>query len=191
MKIEKLSGVGAEITGVDLRHLTSGEFAVIRQAYADNGVIFFRDQTLSEKDHIAFAERWAPININRFFAAHPGYPQIAVVAKEKDQKDNIGGGWHTDHSYDSEPAMGSILVARVLPDTGGDTMFASMYRAYDTLDDATQAWRELELQPRMRLMDFKVAKMISSPPPVPKAGIRMFAPLSEVIVTPATVAEMS
>ncbi|HPE47353.1 MAG TPA: TauD/TfdA family dioxygenase [Hyphomonas sp.] len=138
MKIEKLSGVGAEITGVDLRHLTSGEFAVIRQAYADNGVIFFRDQTLSEKDHIAFAERWAPININRFFAAHPGYPQIAVVAKEKDQKDNIGGGWHTDHSYDSEPAMGSILVARVLPDTGGDTMFASMYRAYDTLDDATK-----------------------------------------------------
>ncbi|MCA8901382.1 MAG: TauD/TfdA family dioxygenase [Hyphomonas sp.] len=139
MKIEPLPGVGAEITGVDLRRLSGGEFAAIRQVYADHGVIFFRDQNLSEEDHIAFAERWAPININRFFAAHPDHPEIALVAKDKEQKDNIGGGWHTDHSYDLEPAMGSILVARELPESGGDTMFASMYRAYNALDDATKA----------------------------------------------------
>ena len=142
MQIETLPGVGAEITGVDLKHLTTDEFDAIRQAYADHGVIFFRDQDLTEEDHIAFAERWAPINVNRFFAAHPDYPQIALVAKEKEQKDNIGGGWHTDHSYDQEPAMGSILVARELPETGGDTMFASMYRAYETLDEATK--KEIE-----------------------------------------------
>ncbi|MEH6807241.1 MAG: TauD/TfdA family dioxygenase [Hyphomonas oceanitis] len=139
MHIETLPGVGAEITGVDLRKVTDGEFDALRQAYADHGVIFFRDQDLSEEDHIAFAERWAPINVNRFFAAHPNYPQIAMVAKEADQKDNIGGGWHTDHSYDAIPAMGSILVARVLPESGGDTFFASMYRAYETLDDETKA----------------------------------------------------
>lgn len=139
MQIEALPGVGAEITGIDLKNLSEAEFEAIRQAYAEHGVIFFRDQELSEDDHIAFAERWAPINVNRFFAAHPDYPQIAMVAKEKDQKDNIGGGWHTDHSYDEEPAMGSILVARELPESGGDTMFASMYRAYETLDDATKA----------------------------------------------------
>jgi len=138
MQIETLPGVGAEITGVDLKALTETEFDAIRQAYADHGVIFFRDQDLTEDDHIAFAERWAPINVNRFFAAHPDYPQIAMVAKEKEQKDNIGGGWHTDHSYDVEPAMGSILVARELPDSGGDTIFASMYRAYETLDEATK-----------------------------------------------------
>ena len=138
MQIETLPGVGAEITGIDLKNLTEAEFDAIRQAYADHGVIFFRDQDLTEDDHIAFAERWAPINVNRFFAAHPDYPQIAMVAKEKEQKDNIGGGWHTDHSYDQEPAMGSILVARVLPESGGDTMFASMYRAYETLDEATR-----------------------------------------------------
>lgn len=138
MQIQTLPGVGAEITGVDLKTLTEAEFDAIRQAYADHGVIFFRDQDLTEDDHIAFAERWAPINVNRFFAAHPDYPQIAMVAKEKEQKDNIGGGWHTDHSYDVEPAMGSILVARELPESGGDTMFASMYRAYETLDEATK-----------------------------------------------------
>ena len=139
MHIETLPGVGAEITGVDLRKVTDGEFEAIRAAYADHGVIFFRDQDLSEEDHIAFAERWAPVNVNRFFAAHPKYPQIAMVGKEPDQKDNIGGGWHTDHSYDEIPAMGSILVARVLPETGGDTFFASMYRAYETLDEETKA----------------------------------------------------
>ena len=142
MQIETLPGVGAEITGVDLKNLTDAEFDAIRQAYAGHGVIFFREQDLSEDDHIAFAERWAPINVNRFFAAHPDYPQIAMVAKEKDQKDNIGGGWHTDHSYDVEPAMGSILVARELPESGGDTMFASMYRAWETLDEATK--KEIE-----------------------------------------------
>lgn len=139
MKIKTLSGVGAEITGVDLRHLTDDEFDAIRAAYADQGVVFFRDQDLSEDDHIAFAQRWGDINVNRFFAAHPDYPEIALVAKEPDQKDNIGGGWHTDHSYDAEPAMGSVLVARVLPDSGGDTRFASMYSAYETLDDETKA----------------------------------------------------
>lgn len=139
MQIETLPGVGAEITGVDLRRVSDAEFEAIREVYADQGVVFFRDQELSEEDHIALAERFGPINVNRFFAAHPDYPQIAMVAKEADQKDNIGGGWHTDHSYDVEPAMGSILVARVLPERGGDTMFASMYRAYETLDDATKA----------------------------------------------------
>jgi taurine dioxygenase len=139
MQVEAMPGVGAEITGVDLRHVTSAEMDAIKQAYAEYGVVFFRDQDLSEDDHIAFAERFAPINVNRFFAAHPDYPQIAMVAKEADQKDNIGGGWHTDHSYDVEPAMGSVLVARMLPETGGDTFFASMYRAYETLDDATRA----------------------------------------------------
>lgn len=52
-----------------------------------------------------------------------------MVTKEPDQEVNIGGGWHTDHSYDVEPAMGSILVAKELPPNGGDTWFVSMYNA--------------------------------------------------------------
>lgn len=133
MKVTALDGVGAEITGMDLKSLSDTEFAAIQDAFAEHGVIFFRDQDTTENDHIAFAERFGDINVNRFFAAHPTYPQIALVAKEADQKDNIGGGWHTDHSYDHEPALGSVLVARELPESGGDTMFASMYKAYETL----------------------------------------------------------
>jgi taurine dioxygenase len=125
--------VGAEILGVDLARPSADDLAQIRAAFAEHGVVFFRDQTLDEAQHIAFARAIGPININRFFAAHPHYPEIALVSKEPGQRDNIGGGWHTDHSYDAEPALGSVLVARELPPQGGATAFASMAAAYDAL----------------------------------------------------------
>ena len=131
--------VGAEILGVDLARLSDADLAQIRTAFADHGVVFFRDQVIDEPAHIAFARAIGPININRFFAAHPRYPEIALVLKEPDQRDNIGGGWHTDHSYDAEPALGSVLVARELPPQGGATAFASMYAAYDALPDRLRA----------------------------------------------------
>ncbi|MDX2277251.1 MAG: TauD/TfdA family dioxygenase [Hyphomonadaceae bacterium] len=138
MHIQLLPGVGAEITGLDLRDLSDADFAAIRQAYVEQGVIFFRDQHISEAEHIAFARRWAPINVNRFLSAHPLYPEIAVLVKEPGDTENIGGAWHTDHSYDLVPAMGSILVARQLPPAGGNTLFASMYAAYEALPRAMQ-----------------------------------------------------
>ena len=133
MQITVLEGLGAEITGVDITSMSPEEFKSVKNTFVEHGVIFLRDQDTTEDDHLAFAKRFGEININRFFAAHPDFPEIALVAKEPDQKDNIGGGWHTDHSYDHEPALGSVLVARELPESGGDTMFASMYKAYESL----------------------------------------------------------
>lgn len=128
-----VGGCGAEVLGVDLRRADADDMAAMKRAYAEHGVIFFRDQELSEEEHIAFAKRWGEIDINRFFPHHSRHPEIALVTKEKEQKTNIGGGWHTDHSYDAVPAMGSILVARTLPTKGGDTMFADMVAAYEAL----------------------------------------------------------
>src|SRR6187549_2733084 len=133
LKVEKAAGCGAYVHDVDLADLTDAEVDTLRQALFDNGVLFFRGQNLTPEQHIALAERFAPIDVNRFFPADPAYPQIAKVEKTEAQVVNIGGGWHTDHSYDREPAMGSILVARTLPPSGGDTLFADMYAAYDTL----------------------------------------------------------
>ena len=128
--------VGAEILGIDLsRDLEASDIEELRAAFNEYGVIFFREQNLSPEQHIAFAERFGQININRFFKAAPGYPQIAEVRKEPGQKTNIGGGWHTDHSYDQVPALGSILLAREVPPFGGDTLFASMSHAYEALSD--------------------------------------------------------
>ena len=129
-------GVGAFVEGIDLgQDLSDNLVGTLRSALGEHGVLFFRDQDISPEDHIAFAEKFAPININRFFAHVEGHPKIAQVLKEPDQKKNIGGGWHTDHTYDTEPAMGSILVARETPPHGGDTLYASTCRAYETLSD--------------------------------------------------------
>ena len=139
MKITPSSAaVGAEIEGVDLGRATDGEVEQIRALFGEYGVLFFRDQQLAPEDHIAFAERFGSININRFFRPLDGHPQIAEVLKEPEQRENIGGGWHTDHSYDLEPAKGSILYARELPPVGGDTLFAGMGAAYAALSDAFQ-----------------------------------------------------
>jgi taurine dioxygenase len=127
---------GAEIGGVDLGGgLSDATVAGIRGALAEYGVVVFRDQTLTPEQHIAVARHFGEVNINRFFAHADGYPEIALVSKEPDQTANIGGGWHTDHSYDEHPALGSMLYAREVPPCGGDTMFASMYAAYDALSD--------------------------------------------------------
>lgn len=139
MEIRKHEGgCGAEVLGVDLNALSDAEMDEVRAAFAAHGVIFFRDQRLSEDDHIAFARRFGEIDVNKFFPHIEGFREIAEVRKEKAQKTNIGGGWHTDHSYDAIPAMGSILVARVLPESGGDTLFADLTAAYAALDDETK-----------------------------------------------------
>ena len=138
ISVESAGAVGAFITDVDLADFDDRALTEMRAAFARHGVLFFRDQNLTPEQHIAFAERWGEININRFFAAVPEYPQIAEVVKEPDQALNIGGGWHTDHSYDEVPALGSMLYAKEVPPEGGDTLFANTCRAYDTLSDGLQ-----------------------------------------------------
>lgn len=128
--------LGAELRGVDLAQpLDDATFGEIRQAFLEHSVIFLRDQFITPEQHVAFARRFGPINVNRFFTPVDGHPEIAEVRKEPEQKKNIGETWHTDHSYDEIPALGSMLVAREVPDHGGDTMFASMHAAYDALSD--------------------------------------------------------
>ncbi|HAZ80708.1 MAG TPA: taurine dioxygenase [Porticoccaceae bacterium] len=127
------SGCGGIVSGIQLASITSDQLIDLRLAFSTYGVLFFRDQNLSPKQHLEFAQRYGKIVINKFFKTIEHHPQIAEVRKEKTQQTNIGGGWHSDHSYDEIPAMGSILVARTLPKTGGDTQFANLYAAYDAL----------------------------------------------------------
>lgn len=128
-------GVGAHVENIDLAKADTQAFTDLRGALGEHGVLFFREQDLSPEQHIGVAEGFGGVNVNRFFSHVDGYPQIALVLKEPTQDRNIGGKWHTDHSYDLEPAMGSILLARETPLAGGDTLFASTYKAYESLSD--------------------------------------------------------
>ena len=117
MRIVPLTGsLGAEIFEADLRD--AAQFPEIRDAFAKHSVITLRNQSITPDDQIAFAERWGEINVNRFFKALDTHPQIAIVLKEADQKGAIGESWHTDHSYDEIPALGSILHAIETPPYG-------------------------------------------------------------------------
>ena len=140
MKQNRLSEhVGVEITDVQLAALEGDGLAALKRAVYDNGVAVLRDQELSPEQHIAFAKRWGGIDVNPFFPTSSGWPEIAEVRKAETQRDNIGGGWHTDHSFDQIPAMGSILVARELPPIGGDTLFVGVGAVYDSLSDGLKA----------------------------------------------------
>ena len=133
--VQPQGAVGAEVSGVDLNCLDEATLAELREAHAQYSVLFFRDQQLTPEAHIALAQSWGEINVNRFFTPVENYPQIAEVRKEPDQKFNIGGGWHTDHSYDQIPALGSLLYAKEVPTTGGDTLFAGCGAAFATLSE--------------------------------------------------------
>ena len=136
MQVRRYSaGCGAVVTGVELGRFSDDEKHEIWKAFLEHGVLFFVDQRLTPEAHIALARRFGEIVINKFFPENSQHAEIAEVRKEKEQRTNIGGGWHADHSYDDAPALGSILVARELPEAGGDTMFANLCAAYDALSD--------------------------------------------------------
>ena len=140
MKVKNLTpACGAVVSDIQLAVASTEQIDALRQLLFQRGVLFFRDQALSEHGHLAFARRFGDIVANKFFGVVHGYPEIAEVRKEPDQTMNIGGGWHTDHSYDPDPALGSILVARELPQTGGDTLFINMQAACAALPDHLKA----------------------------------------------------
>jgi taurine dioxygenase len=132
------SSTGAEIHNVDLAEpLQDGTYREIRNALNEYGVIFFRDQKLTLGQHLAFTERFGEVEFDdtSSLGTPDSFPMIAEVRKEPEATRNIGGNWHTDHSFDSIPPLGAVLLARELPEYGGDTLFASMYAAYDALSD--------------------------------------------------------
>ena len=131
--------LGAKIVGIDLAKTIDDEvIADIRQALLDHQVIFFHDQHLTPQQHLAFGRRFGDLNVHEFVGGMADYPEIIEVRKEAHETKNFGGSWHSDVSYLEAPAMGSILYAREVPDFGGDTLFASMYLAYETLSVGMQ-----------------------------------------------------
>ena len=133
--VRRLAGaLGAEIDGVDLSaNLSDGTIADIRAALNEHQVIFFRSQSLTPEEHIAFGSRFGPLNVHPYVSGMPGHPEIMEIIKEPQDRLNFGGGWHSDMSFLERPSIGSILHAVDVPAWGGDTLFASQAAAYDAL----------------------------------------------------------
>jgi taurine dioxygenase len=137
IKVKPLSGaIGADVHGVDIsKPLADEVIAEIRKAYLDHLVICIRDQTLEPVTQLAFAKRFGEPMVYPFVKGLEAFPEVTPVIKKEDDKINFGGLWHSDTTYEQIPPMGTMLFARQIPPVGGDTEFANMYLAYETLSD--------------------------------------------------------
>jgi alpha-ketoglutarate-dependent taurine dioxygenase len=125
--------IGAEILGVDISRIDEAIFPAVRQALLDHLVIVFRDQHLRPEDHLTFARRFGELEPPHPVFAHlPDHPQVSVLENRGDQG-VYNDEWHTDVTFRTCPALGSILYAQVVPECGGDTLWSNMYAAYDRL----------------------------------------------------------
>ena len=135
LEIRRIAGaLGAEIAGIDLaRNLDDGTIAAIRRCWLDHLVVFFRGQELPPERFLAFARRFGEVIEYPFLKGLDGFPEITPVVKREHERVNFGGLWHTDTAYLQRPPMATMLIAREVPPSGSDTLFANMYLAYETL----------------------------------------------------------
>ena len=140
--VDKLTPIiGAEIGGVDLsKPLGNAIFLEIQRAFAENLVIFFRDQHLTPEQHLDFGRRWGALHIHPAAPHAAGHRELMIIRADENSPRANGEGWHSDVSCDAMPPMGSILHIQTCPPKGGDTLFANMYAAYEALSDRMKTY---------------------------------------------------
>lgn len=138
------NALGAEITGIDLsRPMSESTFGEIHNAFLQYGVLLFRGQNITREQHIDFSQRFGELDDHASLPRdrHPDYPELLMVTNRPNpdgtpsESRYTGRSWHTDFSYTTHPALGSLLRCWELPEVGGDTLFANMTLAYDTLSE--------------------------------------------------------
>jgi len=129
--------IGAEILGIDLnKSLDEDAFQTIHQALITHQVIFFRDQDISVEDQKRLGSLFGELDIHPNDPGLEGHPEVMIIHADENSKRVAGESWHSDVSCSETPPMGSILRLYEVPETGGDTIFSSMYEAYDTLSSS-------------------------------------------------------
>jgi taurine dioxygenase len=131
--------IGAEIGNVDLSQpLSEQTQQELNDALLDHLVLFFRDQDLDFEQHKRFGRYFGDLHIHPNVPGPEGHPEILRIHADAKTRRIAGDKWHSDVSCEETPPMGSILRLHTLPESGGDTLFASMYAAYDALSEPMQ-----------------------------------------------------
>jgi len=139
--------VGAEIGNIDLTEpLAQDQVGALKDALGKYCVLFFREQPIDLEAHRRFAQYFGELHIHvggegTASKPDPDYPEARVQHFDRNSKRVSGEVWHTDQSCAAIPPMASILHQTIIPpDGGGDTLFASMYAAYDALSDRMKSF---------------------------------------------------
>lgn len=144
LRIRPLAGaLGAELLDIDLSESLSNEvWSAVLAASHDYGVIFFRDQKLTREAQLDFARRFGPPEVHPIANGMAEHPEIIEVRKPKGEQAFFGTSWHTDNSFFEQPSGTTVLYGETIPPVGGDTVFASMALAYETLSDPMKRFLE-------------------------------------------------
>jgi taurine dioxygenase len=135
VSIKRLTpALGAEIHGLDLHGpIDDDVFRAVHDALLEHQVVFFRDQDIPVERQMELGARFGALVAHPNDPGLPEHPEVMIIHADESSKRVAGESWHSDVSCDPVPPMGSILRIHTLPETGGDTLFASMYAAYDAL----------------------------------------------------------
>jgi taurine dioxygenase len=140
-EVERIAGaLGAEVHGIDLaRPLDPATTQALHDAWMQHQVLFFRGQAITIDQHKAFARNFGELHIHPVLQmmADQGHPEIVVLESDA-RRPIVADRWHSDVTFEKCPPLGSILRAVAVPAAGGDTLWASMYAAYEALSDAMQ-----------------------------------------------------
>ena len=139
MKLRRISyAMGAEVTGIDItKPLSDEDFAAVRKALVEHCILLFRGMPLTRPQYVTFGTRFGPVRMDQP-GNLPEHPEIkALIAKPQKAGPLLsnfnGSDWHSDMSYTPTPIIITMLRAMQLPEVGGDTQFANLHLAYDTL----------------------------------------------------------
>jgi taurine dioxygenase len=138
--VRPLNGfIGAEIEGVDLRRpLSRDEFRIIHDSLVKYEVIVLRNQDITVDQQMAFGALFGELSIHPFSPNLTDRPEVIVLDYSKDNPPALTDIWHADETFRDAPPMATILRAKVVPEVGGDTLFASMSAAYRGLSQRMQ-----------------------------------------------------
>ena len=136
--IKKDDELGAYIEDINLSNISEKTSIGLLSCLAENEVLFFRNQNISPRDHKRFASFFGNLQTHPAYPTIESFPEITILENDKENPSKIEE-WHTDMTFKKNPPLGSILIGRIIPESGGDTMFSSLSKAYD---DLSQEWKE-------------------------------------------------
>ena len=128
--------IGADVENFNISEgMDQTQFGCIHDALMKHQVLFFRDQEMTLDQHKQFARQFGELHIHPGIPGPEGHPEVIAIHADENSTRIAGEDWHSDVSCDDEPPMGSVLHMHIVPETGGDTLFANMYAAYEALSE--------------------------------------------------------
>ena len=159
--IKEESVLGATLHNIDLREpLSEDMVSFVSNALAEHEVIFFRNQDISPEQHKAFALNFGKLQSHPVYPTVEGFPEITILENDEKNPSKIEK-WHTDMTFKKIPPLGSILMGKIIPEKGGDTLFASLSAAFNDLSNEMK--ESLETMTGIHSFEYGFKESLSEP----------------------------